>query len=106
LRHEPHVHEWEIEAGANIMQWMETHHGAADHVLYVVSPKYLRAPYSTLCVLRDQGDHASARPLIERALDISERIPGSGHPQTQLYRRNLASRRPQSFLCRFISKLR
>jgi hypothetical protein len=46
--HEPHVHEWEINAGGNILEWMEQHHDAADHVLCVVSTEYLKAPYSTL----------------------------------------------------------
>jgi tetratricopeptide (TPR) repeat protein len=48
LGHVPHVHEWEIDAGGNILQWMEQHHDAADHVLCVVSAEYLKAPYSTL----------------------------------------------------------
>ena len=46
--HVPHVHEWEIEAGGNVLGWMEQHHDAADHVLCVVSAEYLKAPYSTL----------------------------------------------------------
>jgi tetratricopeptide (TPR) repeat protein len=48
LGHEPHVHEWEIGAGHDILAWMEQHHAAADHVLCVVSDAYLKAPYSTL----------------------------------------------------------
>lgn len=48
LDHKPHVHEWEIEAGAAIYAWMEEHHDAADHVLCVVSDEYLKAPFSTL----------------------------------------------------------
>ncbi|MGA3005275.1 MAG: toll/interleukin-1 receptor domain-containing protein [Acetobacteraceae bacterium] len=46
--HDLHVHEWEIDAGGNILGWMEQHHDAADHVLCVVSAGYLKAPYSTL----------------------------------------------------------
>jgi tetratricopeptide (TPR) repeat protein len=48
LGHTPHVHDWEISAGADIYSWMETRHDAADHVLCVVSDEYLRAPFSTL----------------------------------------------------------
>ena len=48
LGHEPHVHEWEIGKGADILDWMEQRHAAADHVLCVVSDAYLKAPYSTL----------------------------------------------------------
>ena len=43
-----HVHEWEIEGGADILARMEKHLESADHVLCVVSDEYLRAPYSTL----------------------------------------------------------
>ena len=48
LGHTPHVHEWEIPPGGNILAWMEQHHAAADHVLCVVSEAYLKAPYATL----------------------------------------------------------
>ncbi len=48
LGHIPHVHEWEIERGADIYAWMEQRHDTADHVLCVVSDDYLKAPYSTL----------------------------------------------------------
>ena len=48
LGHDPHVHEWEIGPGGDIVAWMEQHHAAADHVLCVVSPQYLRAAYSML----------------------------------------------------------
>ena len=44
----PHVHEWEIGKGADILAWMEQHRAAADHVLCVVSEEYLKAPYSML----------------------------------------------------------
>ena len=48
LGHEAHVHEWEIEGGADILGWMAGRLESADHVLCVVSDEYLRAPYSTL----------------------------------------------------------
>jgi hypothetical protein len=48
LGHTPHVHEWEIGPGEDILAWMERHHGAADHVLCVISPRYLKAAYSLL----------------------------------------------------------
>jgi hypothetical protein len=48
LGHTPHIHEWEIESGADIYAWMEQRHDAADHVLCVVSDEYLKTPYSTL----------------------------------------------------------
>jgi hypothetical protein len=43
----PHLHEWEVSGGANIMAWMEARTDAAAHVLCVVSEKYLKAPYSS-----------------------------------------------------------
>src|ERR1700730_14679863 len=48
LGHSPRIHEWEVSGGANIMAWMEAQTDAADHVLCVVSEKYLKASYSSL----------------------------------------------------------
>jgi hypothetical protein len=51
LHHEPHVHDWEIGPGEDILGWMEKRHDQADYVLCVVSPDYLnenKAPFSTL----------------------------------------------------------
>jgi TIR domain len=48
LDHTPHIHEWEVSGGANIMAWMTAQTDVAAHVLCVVSEKYLRAPYSRL----------------------------------------------------------
>jgi tetratricopeptide (TPR) repeat protein len=48
LGHVPHVHEWEIKGSDDIYGWMEQHLDAADHVLFVISNDYLKAPYSTL----------------------------------------------------------
>jgi hypothetical protein len=51
LDHEPHVHDWEIGPGEDILGWMEKRHDQADYVLCVVSPDYLyedKAPFSTL----------------------------------------------------------
>ncbi len=50
LDHEPHVHDWEIGSGEDIVGWMEKRHDQADYVLCVVSPDYLnkdKAPFST-----------------------------------------------------------
>ena len=50
LHHEPHVHDWEIGPGEDIVGWMEKRHDEADYVLCVVSPDYLnedKAPFST-----------------------------------------------------------
>jgi tetratricopeptide (TPR) repeat protein len=47
LGHTPRIHEWEIGAGGDIMTWMDERLEAADHVLCVVSEKYLEAPYSS-----------------------------------------------------------
>jgi tetratricopeptide (TPR) repeat protein len=48
LGHVPHIHEWEISGGGDIMAWMEDRHQAADHILCVISPTYLSKPYSSL----------------------------------------------------------
>jgi len=50
LHHEPHVYDWEIGPGEDIVGWMEKRHDQADYVLCVVSPEYLnedKAPFST-----------------------------------------------------------
>jgi oleate hydratase len=48
LGHTPHLHGREIGAGGNILEWMETRLKEADHALFVVSSRYLTAPYSKL----------------------------------------------------------
>ncbi|MFL5283084.1 MAG: toll/interleukin-1 receptor domain-containing protein [Rhodopila sp.] len=48
LGHTPHIHQWEIGPGDDILAWMENHHAAADHVLCVVSEAYLKGSYSIL----------------------------------------------------------
>jgi hypothetical protein len=48
LGHTPHIHEWELAAGGDIMEWMEERHQAADHILCVVSAVYLEKPFSSL----------------------------------------------------------
>jgi tetratricopeptide (TPR) repeat protein len=48
LGHVPHVHDWEIPGGGDIMAWMEERHDAADRVLCIVSNAYLKKPYSSL----------------------------------------------------------
>ena len=62
LGHIPHVHEWEIECGADIYAWMEQRHDTANHVLCVVSDDYLKAPYSTLERNAALWQAASKRP--------------------------------------------
>ncbi len=47
LGHKPHIHEWEIGPGGNIVQWMEQRLDEADHVLCVVSETYLKKDYSS-----------------------------------------------------------
>ena len=41
LHHEPHVYDWEIGPGEDVVGWMEKRHEQADYVLCVVSPDYL-----------------------------------------------------------------
>ena len=48
LNHTPHLHDWEIKAGDDIMAWMVERHDQADFVLGVVSDEWLRAAYSKL----------------------------------------------------------
>jgi hypothetical protein len=48
LGHVPHIHDWEISAGGNIMEWMDKRHDEADHVLCIISETYLTKPYSSL----------------------------------------------------------
>ncbi len=46
LGHAPHLHDWEINAGDNIMAWMIERHDKADFILGVISDEWLRAAYS------------------------------------------------------------
>ena len=47
LDHTPHVHEWEISPGGNIVDWMEKRLDDADQVLCVISAAYLKKDYSS-----------------------------------------------------------
>jgi tetratricopeptide (TPR) repeat protein len=58
----PHIHEWEIEGGDDIYNWIEARFDAADHVLCVVSDDYLKVPYSTLERNAALWREASKRP--------------------------------------------
>jgi tetratricopeptide (TPR) repeat protein len=62
LGHVPHVHDWEISGGGDIMGWMEERHRAADHVLCIVSNAYLQKPYSSLERRVAQRSAVSERP--------------------------------------------
>jgi TIR domain len=62
LGHVPHVHDWEISAGGNIMEWMEKRHQDANHVLCIVSATYLTKPYSSLERQAGQWAAVIARP--------------------------------------------
>jgi tetratricopeptide (TPR) repeat protein len=46
LGHKPHIHEWEIQGGGDIVAWMEERQDKADHTLCVISEAYLKQPYS------------------------------------------------------------
>jgi TIR domain len=62
LSHVPHIDDWEISAGGNIMEWMEQRHHEANHVLCVVSEAYLKKPYSSLERQAGQWAAVTARP--------------------------------------------
>src|SRR5258708_19018334 len=47
LGHKARIHGWEIAGGGDIPAWVEERHHAADHVLCVVSKRYLKAAYSS-----------------------------------------------------------
>jgi TIR domain/Domain of unknown function (DUF4062) len=47
LGHTTYVHDWEIPAGGNIVEWMEKRLQEADHVLCVISGAYLTAEFSS-----------------------------------------------------------
>ncbi len=42
------VHEWEIGPGHDFMEWMSERLANSDHVACVMSPEYLRAPFSKM----------------------------------------------------------
>jgi tetratricopeptide (TPR) repeat protein len=62
LGHVPHVHEWEIPAGGDIMAWITQRHSQADHILCVCSKEYFNKPYSSLERLSAQWAAATDRP--------------------------------------------
>ena len=62
LGHVPHIHEWEISGGGDIMAWMEERHQAADHILCVISAVYLINPYSSWERRAAQWEAATDRP--------------------------------------------
>jgi hypothetical protein len=62
LGHAPHLHEWEIAGGGDIMAWMEERHDAADHILCVISDAYLSKPYSSWERRAAQWAAATDRP--------------------------------------------
>jgi TIR domain len=41
LGHTVRIFDWEVSAGGNVVKWMEENHDNADHILCVVSPRYL-----------------------------------------------------------------
>ena len=47
LGHKAFVHEWEIQAGEDIVAWMEKRFDEADHALFVISATYLTKDYSS-----------------------------------------------------------
>jgi TIR domain len=62
LGYTPHIHEWELPAGGDIMKWMDERHQAADHILCVVSGAYLERPYSRMERRAAQWAAADDRP--------------------------------------------
>jgi hypothetical protein len=62
LGHAPHLHDWEVSGGGNIMAWMDERHDEADQVLCVVSKHYLQQPYSALERHGAQWAAVSKRP--------------------------------------------
>jgi hypothetical protein len=62
LGHKPHLHDWEVSGGGDIMAWMDKRHQEADHVLCVVSEGYLAKPYSDWERRAAQWASVTARP--------------------------------------------
>ncbi len=62
LGHIPHIHEWEIPAGGNIVEWMGKRLKTTDHVLCVISSVYLTKDYSSWELEAAQWAAAGRRP--------------------------------------------
>ena len=62
LGHKPRIHDWEIQAGGDIPQWMEERLESAYRVLCVVSAAYLTQHYSEWERRSAQWAAASKRP--------------------------------------------
>jgi TIR domain len=80
LGHAPHIHEWEIFGGGNMMAWMMAQTDAAAHVLCVVSEKYLGAPYSSLERTAAEWAAVKSRPNFARFLSSRVNLPYSSRP--------------------------
>jgi TIR domain len=118
--HSPRIHEWELSGGADIMAWMEAQRDTADHVLCVVSEKYLKAPYSSLerraaqwAAVTDRPNFAlpiytgSPRTMHVRASRLSGNPLESLHVGRFLEARNPRPCRPRLLLgCPSLARLR
>jgi hypothetical protein len=62
LGHTPHVHDWELSGGDDIVAWMDRMHHAANHILLVISNAYLDADYSNWERRAAQWAAVAARP--------------------------------------------
>jgi tetratricopeptide (TPR) repeat protein len=84
--HVARLHNWEIDGGGDILKWMEDRFEGADHVVSVVSSRYLTQPFSALerraAVWADpESERGLWRPvLIEdcklpRLIELFKRLP-------------------------------
>jgi hypothetical protein len=62
LGHTPHIHDWELSSGANIMEWMEDRFQKSSNALLVISAAYLTKDYSKLERLAAEWAAVDLRP--------------------------------------------
>ncbi|MFO0592719.1 MAG: tetratricopeptide repeat protein [Polyangiaceae bacterium] len=87
-------HFWHQGSYETARRWLERALEAAERLS---APEELRvAPQlsNLALVLKDLGDANGARPLLERAVAMAEKRLGPAHPNTRLFRKNLASLEP------------
>lgn len=76
---EPFIHEWEIEAGGNIPDWMEKRLDEADRVLCLISPEYVanKAYSKSERLLSYWEEPVGAEPyVIPIVVKETEKLPG------------------------------
>ena len=103
--HEVFVHEWEIEAGGNIPEWMERRLDECDRVIAIVSDAYINnEAYSQSERLAAYWSSPSGEPfLIPVIVSPTEKIPRLISNLKRLYIHDLVENHAEEVLISFVT---